>query len=57
MLKEEQHEESDVYAVQQGFISVTPIKLDLTDYQLIRDYRNLSADYFNRLMRDDEQGS
>jgi len=53
VLKEEQHEESDVYAVQQGFISVTPIKLDLTDYQLIRDYRNLSADFFNRLMRDD----
>lgn len=52
VLKEEQHGESDVHAVQQGFISVTPIKLDLTDYQLIRKYRNLSADFLNSLMRD-----
>ncbi len=52
VLEEEQHEESDVHAVRQGYISVTPINLDLTDYQLIRKYRNLSADFLNSLMRD-----
>ena len=52
VLEEEQHVESDVHAVQQGYISITPINLDLTDYQLIKKYRNLSVDFLNRLMRD-----
>lgn len=52
VLNEEQHVESDVHAVQQGYISVTPINLDLTDYKLIKEYRNLSVDFLNRLMQD-----
>lgn len=52
VLEEEQHEESDVYAVSQGYISITPINLDLTDYQLIQRYRNVPADFLSRLMHD-----
>ncbi|MHC1605578.1 MAG: 5'/3'-nucleotidase SurE [Candidatus Methanofastidiosia archaeon] len=33
-------EESDIYAVREGFISITPIRLELTDYQKIEDLRN-----------------
>lgn len=42
VLEEEQHEESDVFAVEHGYVSVTPIHLDLTDYNLLEKYRNLS---------------
>jgi 5'-nucleotidase len=37
--EEKQHEESDVSAVEQGFISITPVHLDLTDYRLMEEYR------------------
>ncbi len=37
--KEIQDEESDVLAVEQGFISITPVHLDLTDYHLMEEYR------------------
>lgn len=53
ILEEEQHEESDVTAVNQGYISVTPINLDLTDYQLIQKYRTISAAYQDKLFSRD----
>lgn len=39
VLEEEQKLDSDVYAVQHGYISITPIHLDLTDYKLIEEYK------------------
>jgi 5'-nucleotidase len=50
VLKEEQHEDSDVYAVEQGFISITPIHLDLTDYSLMEKYQKLSATSLDSLI-------
>jgi 5'-nucleotidase len=54
VLKEEQHEDSDVYAVEQGYISITPIHLDLTDYALMKKYQKISSTYFETLIRNDE---
>lgn len=53
VLKEEQHEDSDVYAVDNGYISITPIHLDLTDYKLMARYRRISNNYLNTLLRGD----
>ncbi len=52
VLQEEQDPESDVYAVEHNFISVTPIHLDLTDYQLISEYRNMSPAILENLLND-----
>lgn len=54
VLKEEQHEDSDVYAVEQGYISITPIHLDLTNYNLMDKYQQLSSTCFDSLIRSDE---
>ncbi|MGE5390341.1 MAG: 5'/3'-nucleotidase SurE, partial [Deltaproteobacteria bacterium] len=43
VIEEEQEPESDVKAVQESYISVTPIHLDLTDYKLIDQYRQSFA--------------
>lgn len=53
LLKEEQHEDSDVYVVEQGYISITPIHLDLTDYKLMARYHKISSNYLNTLLRGD----
>jgi 5'-nucleotidase len=53
VLKEEQHQDSDVYAVEQGYISITPIHLDWTDYKLMEKYRKIRTTYLTSLMRDD----
>ena len=50
VLEEEQHEDSDVHAVNQGYISITPIHLDLTDYDLIDKYLNLSTENINTML-------
>lgn len=47
VIKEEQEAESDVLATQEGYISITPIHLDLTDYQLIEEYRKSFSIYLN----------
>mgnify|MGYP000875658863 CR=1 FL=1 len=47
IVKEEQESESDVVAVQDGYISITPIHLDLTDYRLIDEFRRSYAPYLN----------
>jgi len=39
VVEEEQEPDSDVLAVEQGYVSITPIHLDLTDYNLIETYR------------------
>ncbi|MGS0744558.1 5'/3'-nucleotidase SurE [Syntrophomonas erecta subsp. sporosyntropha] len=47
VVEEEQDPGSDVTAVNEGFISVTPIHLDLTDYRLIQKYRDTFARYLD----------
>lgn len=39
VVNEEQANDSDVYAVERNYISITPIHLDLTDYRLIDKYK------------------
>lgn len=47
VVQEEQVPDSDVLAVQESYISVTPIHLDLTDYKLIEEYRASFERYLN----------
>lgn len=47
VIEEEQEKDSDVVAVQEGYISITPINLDLTDYKLIEQYKKTFAEYFD----------
>lgn len=47
VVEEDQEPESDVAAVQEGYISITPIHLDLTDYRLIETYRNSFSKYLS----------
>ena len=37
----EQEQDSDVYAVQANYISITPIRLDITDYKSMEKYRKM----------------
>jgi 5'-nucleotidase len=53
VLEEEQHEDSDVYAVEHGYISITPIHFDLTDYRLMEKYRKIRTTYLSSLLRGD----
>lgn len=48
LLQEEQDQDSDVYAVEHGYVSVTPINLDLTNYPLINRYKKLAASFQKR---------
>lgn len=47
VVQEEQEPDSDVAAVQESYISVTPIHFDLTDYRLIEEYRKSFAHYLD----------
>lgn len=47
VVDEPQEEDSDVLAVRQEYISITPIHLDLTDYKLIKEYRTSFASYLD----------
>ncbi len=40
-----QEKDSDVESVEAGYISITPINLDLTDYNLINEYKDTFAKY------------
>lgn len=53
VLEEEQHQDSDVYAVEHGCVSITPIHLDLTDYKLMEKYRRIRTTYLASLLRGD----
>ncbi|MBC7076662.1 MAG: 5'/3'-nucleotidase SurE [Syntrophomonadaceae bacterium] len=45
VVEEEQDNDSDVLAVRQACISITPIRLDLTDYELIKKYKKIFGRY------------
>ncbi|HQA07876.1 MAG TPA: 5'/3'-nucleotidase SurE [Syntrophomonadaceae bacterium] len=47
VVEEDQEPESDVTAVQEAYISITPIHLDLTDYRLIETYKTDFARYLS----------
>ncbi|QGT99279.1 5'-nucleotidase SurE [Candidatus Syntrophocurvum alkaliphilum] len=47
--KEDQEKDSDVHAVQKGYVSITPINLDLTDYNLINQFKDNYTDLINKL--------
>ena len=56
MVQEDQEPDSDVLAVEEGYISITPISLDLTDYKLMEEYRQTFArylDFFSREIKHD----
>lgn len=44
---EEQVPDSDVTAVRESFISITPINLDLTDFRLIKEYKAKFSKYLD----------
>lgn len=44
VIEEEQEKDSDVTAVNEGYISITPIHFDLTDYRLINKFRERYRD-------------
>lgn len=46
VMEEPQEADSDVKAVQDSYISITPIHFDLTDYRLIQEYKSSWGDYF-----------
>lgn len=45
--KEEQEKDSDVLAVEENYISITPLHLDLTDYILMEEYRQVFRRYLD----------
>jgi 5'-nucleotidase len=47
VIEEDQDKDSDVWAVQQSYISITPIHLDLTDYHLIDKYKTTFSHYLS----------
>lgn len=47
VIDEEQDPDSDVAAVNQGYISITPIHFDLTDYELMEDFRRRFQPYID----------
>lgn len=53
VLEEEQHNDSDVSAVKNGYISITPVHMDLTDYKLMEKYQKISVAYLDSLIRSD----
>ncbi len=54
VVQETQEPDSDVVAVEGGYISITPIKLDLTDYKLMEEYRQTFARYLDFFSRGDK---
>jgi 5'-nucleotidase len=54
VVQETQQSDSDVAAVEQGFISITPIHLDLTDYALMEKYRITFSRYLEFFSRGDK---
>jgi len=54
VVEEEQDKDSDVFAVQHAWISITPIRLDLTDYELIKKYKKTFNRYLKFFFRGDK---
>ncbi|MGE5397949.1 MAG: 5'/3'-nucleotidase SurE [Chitinophagales bacterium] len=53
VVQEDQEPDSDVTAVAEGYISVTPIHFDLTDYRIINEFRNRYHDFINHVPNTD----
>lgn len=49
IIEETQDEDSDVAAVNDGFVSITPIHFDLTDYRLINEFRQRYAEFVDKV--------
>ena len=49
VVEEDQEPDSDVTAVNEGFVSLTPIHFDLTNYNLVEKYRRIYQDYVDRI--------
>lgn len=49
VVEEDQEPDSDVTAVKEGFVSLTPIHFDLTDYKLVEKYRRIYHDYVDHI--------
>ena len=49
VVEEDQEPDSDVTAVNQGFVSLTPIHFDLTNYNLVEKYRRNYHDYVDHI--------
>lgn len=47
VIEEDQEPDSDVAAIQDNFISITPIHFDLTDYHLIQQYQEKYREYID----------
>jgi 5'-nucleotidase len=54
VVNDEQDEDSDVYAANKNYISITPIHLDLTDYRLIEKYQRTFKKYLEYFSRRDD---
>lgn len=54
VVKEEQEAESDVLALEENYISVTPLNLDLTDYLLVEEYKTTFARYIEFFSRGEQ---
>ena len=54
VVEEDQKTDSDVVSVNEGFISVTPIHFDLTNYDLINKYRDTYRDYIDNFQHTDD---
>lgn len=54
VVQETQESDSDVTAVEEGFISITPIHLDLTDYALMEKYQAAFSRYLQFFWRGDK---
>ena len=47
VIREDQAPDSDVAAIEAGYLSITPIHFDLTDYRLIEDFRRRFKPYID----------
>lgn len=52
---EQQDCNCDVCSIQDGYISITPIHLDLTDYEFIEEFRSSNIDSLNSILREEHQ--
>ncbi|MGE5544830.1 MAG: 5'/3'-nucleotidase SurE [Bacillota bacterium] len=49
VVEEDQEPDSDVRAINEGFISLTPIHFDLTNYEMVEKYRRIYHEYVDHI--------
>lgn len=49
IIEEAQEKDSDVAAVNEAYVSITPIHFDLTDYKLINEFRQRYAEFIDQV--------